>query len=249
MMIFKQLLPGVFLTLLSHMVVASEIEATLGWADIYYLGFPVSGVIEKVHANSGAVVSQSQTLVQLEQQPFQLLVKKHQAKVDTISPLLFDAKLELNHAEELFERTVLSEVELQKVEAKYKGLEAQEQVATMDLELAKWSKRQSVINAPFDGIVIASNMAPGQVISEYNSANIVLQIARKGMMSATLLVNDVNDAQLSQSVKVKVGTQDYTGKIHSIKFLQKTNQFQLEVIFEHANDVQYWPGQKASVIF
>ena len=172
--------------LVSPVIRAGELQGVLGWSDIAKLGFVVTGSVDAVNVQSGARVTRGQMLVQLEQRPFILHMKKYKASIETIEPLLFDSQIELSQAEELYDRTVLSQVELQKIEARHRGLQAQSRVAQMDYELAKWRLEKSGIKAPFDGLVINNQFISGQVIGEENKVEVALLIAPAGVMSVTV---------------------------------------------------------------
>ncbi len=245
----KQIFLAIILSMLPQLIVAKEVQGVLAWSDVSQLGFPVNGVIDGVKVKPGMRVKKGQLLAQLEQKPFQLIVKRCQAKVDTVEPLLFDAKLELTHAEELFERTVLSEVELQRVEAKYKGLEAQKQVETMNLRMAKWRMKKSTLVAPFDAIVVENNMLGGQVVSDESSAQIMMSIVRVGAMNVNILLDDLSGVAIDHAVKIKMNGDEYKGKLSYIKINKNNNQFNVVASFNYPDNRQYWPGQSVSVIY
>ncbi|MCW8955844.1 MAG: biotin/lipoyl-binding protein, partial [Gammaproteobacteria bacterium] len=88
-------------------LLADELVATLDWANPQLLAFPVLGVIEQVNAQPGERVKQGQQLARLDQQPFKIAINRYQASVEAIEPMIGDARREYQHAQELYDQTVL----------------------------------------------------------------------------------------------------------------------------------------------
>ena len=231
---------------------AAELQGTVGWARISPLGFTVTGVVDLVAVQPGAKVSKGQLLVQLEQRPFTIDVKKYRANTETIEPLLFDSKIELSQAEELYDRTVLSQVELQKIEARHRGLEAQSRVAQMEFELAKWRLEKSSLLAPFDGIVVSNAFSSGQIVSEENKADISLLLASSSFMSLTVAVSAEELAALpiNHSVKIQLGSDSMPGVVrqHDMQANDK-GLLRCVIEFENPQGRTYYAGQTAKVIY
>ena len=142
---FIKYILALFLSFSSH---AQQLQGVLDWGETVKLGFPVTGVVQDVHVNAGDRVKSGQVLVSLDQQPFNAAVQKCKARLERIQPSIFDAKLELDRAEELFERTVLSEVELQRIDGDYKELLAEENMIKADQQQMKWKLAKSKLISP-----------------------------------------------------------------------------------------------------
>lgn len=197
---------------------AAELMGTLDWANPRMLAFPVAGIIEEVSAQSGEQLKQGQLVARLDQQPFKIAIDRLRASSDAIKPLIDDARREYQHAQELFEQTVLSEVELQKKQAQLAHLQAEQRMLKEDVALALWQQQRSVLRAPADGVLISSNLLPGMVISEENQAQAFALFAETSMMAIRL---DLTAQQrrlfsMGQIFEIKIDEQRLKAQVSSI---------------------------------
>ncbi len=233
-------------------LLAEELVGTLDWANPRMLAFPVTGVIEQVNVQPGERVKQGQLLARLDQQPFKIGIDRHQANVDAIEPLIEDARREYRHAQELFEQTVLSEVELLKKQAQLVRLQAEQRMTQQDVALANWQQQRSVLRAPGDGVLISSNLLPGMVISEENQAQVFALFTETSMMAVRL---DLNATQrgvfsLGQSLEVNIGKQRIKAQVSSINNKGTVpGGYQMVLQFMQTPDQQYIAGQTATVMY
>lgn len=236
--------------LLVHgVVVAAEYTAVLDWGDKTLMAFPVTGVVQSLHAQPGEAVKKGQLLARMDATPFIAKVKKYKANIARIKPLLADAHRELEQAQELFDQTVLSVVELQKIEGIYQRLQAEDQVARAELALAQWRVNKTQLNAPNDGRLVGSNLLPGMVISRENKAQVGLVLAASDTMQAIASVDAGQLAHLKVGQTVKVGVDDklFSGQILAIVQTEdRSSSYQLMVKFNSGQ--LYWAGQPAKVI-
>ncbi len=126
--------------------------AGMASAQTLVLSVPGSGRVAEVMVSPGQQVRAGTLLIQLDARAANALLAQRQAE------------RELDRAEELFERTVLSVTDLQlarsafaKVDAQYRAAEAAALRAEAELEDLR-------INAPTDGIVKSVLVARGQVV-------------------------------------------------------------------------------------
>lgn len=231
---------------------AQTIEGVLEWGNATVLSFSVTGTVQLVGVHPGEEIKKSQLLAYLGKQPFDIKIQKYKFKVEEIQPLIFDAKLEMAHAKELFERTVLSEVELQKIEAHLKGLQAREKAAQSDVALAQWQYGKSRLVAPYDGIVVESNLQKGMVISEENKSDVKLIVAQKNIMQVSVLIGIdlIKNIEIGQNVDVVVAGNNYQGVLKAINIgSSAAEKLTAKIQFSHNHKPMYFAGQKAKVIF
>lgn len=233
-------------------LLAAELVGTLDWTNQHMLAFPVYGVIEVVSVQPGQQVKQGQLLATLDQQPFNIAINRHQASVDAVEPLINDARREYQHAQELFEQTVLSEVELQKKQAQLLHLQAEQKIALQDVALARWQQQRSVLRAPADGVLVRSNLIPGLVISRENQAQVFALFAATTMMALHV---DISAQQrlafsLGQILDVKIDKQRLKAQVSSIN-IKGTEPviYQMALQFKPTSDQQYVAGQSATVVY
>ena len=165
-------LVGVLLWPLAAKTLAADIPAVVGWAQRVELGTLVSGVVSEVHVRPGQQVSEGDRLLSLDKRGFSSQVSRRAAEHRHAQAVLEEAQREDERAIELYDRTVLSDFE------RNQALVA----ARLDLE-------RSVIQAPFDGAVLAVNAARGQsVVSELQSQPLVV-VADTRRLRARALVD------------------------------------------------------------
>ena len=138
--------------------------AGMASAQTLVLSVPGSGRVAEVMVSPGQQVRAGTLLIQLDARAANALLAQRQAERDALREEQAEAQRELDRAEELFERTVLSVTDLQlarsafaKVDAQYRAAEAAALRAVAELEDLR-------INAPTDGIVKSVLVARGQVV-------------------------------------------------------------------------------------
>jgi RND family efflux transporter MFP subunit len=138
--------------------------AGMASAQTLVLSVPGSGRVAEVMVSPGQQVRAGTLLIQLDARAANALLAQRQAERDALREEQAEAQRELDRAEELFERTVLSVTDLQlarsafaKVDAQYRAAEAAALRAEAELEDLR-------INAPTDGIVKSVLVARGQVV-------------------------------------------------------------------------------------
>jgi multidrug efflux system membrane fusion protein len=128
------------------------------------LGVPVSGVIGELHVAPGDQVKRGQRLLALDPRPFRLRLRAVEATVARLRPERDERARELERAQELYDRTVLSDVELQHARNAAEMAAAAYEEAESARELAALELEYSVLRAPSDGTVVGVEAAVGQVV-------------------------------------------------------------------------------------
>ena len=236
--------------LFSFNLCAKDFNGLLSWPTRHVLSFPVTGIVETVFVQAGQQVSQGQKLAHLDLQPFQFRINRMQAKLNRIAPLLFDAQRDFDQAQELFERTVLSEVELQKIESTLKTLKADNDQVMAELALARWQHDHAQLHAPFSGRIIRQLLQTGQVISAESMSEIKMELVADRLMQVVFSVpaEQVAEFKIGQQTAVEVASQRYPAIVKSI--VSASNEdYRISLEFSHKSDIQYVAGQKAKAIF
>jgi multidrug efflux system membrane fusion protein len=155
-------------------VLAADVAAVVDWSQRVELGTLVSGVVSEVHVRPGQVVRQGDTLVSLDDRGFGSQVSRRLAEHRHAQAMLEEAVREDERAAELYDRTVLSDFERNQALIALQLARAKAEAARSDLVDARLDLERSVVRAPFDGVVLAVNAAPGQtVVSELQSQPMV----------------------------------------------------------------------------
>ena len=182
---------------------AEEVPAVVGWAQRVELGMPVSGVIAEVHVDAGQKVGQGDPLISLDAREFRSQVGRYLAAHRHAKALLEEAQREDERAIELYDRTVLSDFERNQALIALESARAVAEAARGDLLQARLALERSVIRAPFDGLVLAIEAAPGQsVVSELQSTPLIT-IADNRRYRARADVDAAQAARLTAGTSVR----------------------------------------------
>lgn len=208
----------VLLAVSTTTALAAEVQARLDWARRVALGVPVSGVITEVSVRPGEVVQQGQMLLKLDQRGFAARLAAAKAKVDGMTHAHGEAQRELERAEELYERMLLSDHELVEARVAFGNADAAFRSAQAELAEAQMDLEYSEIRAPYTGVVIARRAEAGQTVAAELQSVALIDLAESGRMVAEARVGlgQVEKVQLGDKVAVKVGAKRYEGTIAGV---------------------------------
>jgi RND family efflux transporter MFP subunit len=232
---------------------AADFEAKLDWAGIYVVSFPLDGGVASVHVRQGDRVARGAKLVELNTVPIEISISRYQSELAARRPVLADAKREFEHAQSLYEQTVLSDVELQRARHTYEKASAELAVSRAQLEYAQWQKGMASVAAPWDARVVQRNVEPGQMLVAEQRSRPLLVLAKADLMaaSAVLPLLSVQTLQTGQAAEVLIGDHQYAATVAALGMTPETgvkqDSYRVVVEFEvGANDV-YRAGQAATI--
>lgn len=206
---------GALVCLSSALVSAAEYAAVLEWSQYTTLSTPVSGVIKKIYVHAGDKVRKNQPLVQLDPRLFMAEIRRAQAQASRFRLVQDEARRELERTRELYERTVISEHDLQLAEIAHKIAEADLISAEARLTEAKFNMEYSEIRAPFDGRILNLAIQPGQAIINTHLATPMLSMASDSTMlaRAETTFEDLARLRPDSEVEIWIGDKRYQGRI------------------------------------
>ena len=143
------------------------------------LGVLVSGEVAEVLARRGVAVRKGQLLVRLEEAPFRARLGAAEARLRAEEAALRQADRELERARELYERTLLSDYELQEAEVAQLQARARRAGAWSRLVEARTDLARARLRAPFDGRVGRVFAYPGMVVQNSQQVQPLLELVRK----------------------------------------------------------------------
>ncbi|HEX9636946.1 MAG TPA: efflux RND transporter periplasmic adaptor subunit, partial [Acidobacteriota bacterium] len=174
----------------------------------------VTGKVEEVLIEEGMHVERGQVLARLDTSNVEVNLRLAEAQlatarasVEETKVRLVEAELTLGRNERLVEREVASQAELDRARAEADSLKARLQVQQDEIEVAHrqialWRQEQEdrIIRAPFDGVVVAKNAQPGEMISPISAGG---GFTRTGIgtvvdMSSLEIEVDVNEAYINR---------------------------------------------------
>lgn len=232
---------------------AVEIAATLHWSKRVELSTPVSGVIKSVLVDTGDRVKAGDILLQLDDRHYVAARDKASAELKDANEKRKEAKRELDRAQELYDRTVLSEHDLQT--AKNAKVEADAAYATAKAALvnAELKLEYSRIRAPFDAYIIERHAEVGQTVVSQLKPETLLIVAAAGEMIAR---GYIEPAQLKTPLRgrpaqVVVAGVRYDGKVKHVGLepVKRDKQgiyYEVDVVF-HSGTHSLRAGQQVTV--
>jgi len=237
--------------IISQNVFALEFDGVLDWNRRVSLSTPVSGVVSGVFVQLGDKVDSGAKLVELDSTVFFANVKKTKAAVTAQDRLYLEAGRELERNQELYERTVLSDrdLELAKIAYDRAGLELAS--AKADLAVAEQQLKYSVIRAPFTAYIIAKNVEPGQTIVTTQNAPMMLEIVDANTMIAKVKASFSRTKRLTKGMQATLvfDNKSIKGAIQSVG-IEPVNkgqdQYRVSIAF-NTHGKRFRAGQKVKV--
>ena len=232
---------------------AEQVEATLQWVRTVPLSTAVSGVIDTVNVSKGDRVKSGQVLLGLVAKTFQADLKAQQANLKKAENNNDEAERELERTQELYDRTLLSDHDLQLGKIQRDAAAAELQTARAKLSKAEHDLFYSVVRAPFDAWVLQRNAQPGQVVVVNLQASPLLVLAEAGRMLARSEVGGATAGKLrlGTTTQVVVAGKKYSGKISFISLepvKPGVDKYTVDVTFPSGNSVLR-VGRAAKVTF
>lgn len=183
---------------------ALDLEGELAWDRRVELGTTVSGTITEVRVVPGQRVEQGQVLVELDQRLYRARVERAKAALDQAKQQREEARRELERAQELYDRTVLSVHERTLAEIAVAEADAAFRNAQASLTEARLEQEYSRVTAPFGGLVVAVQAAPGEAVANRLQVKPLVVLAASQRMKAVAQVDDKQAAALGPGSPVRL---------------------------------------------
>lgn len=221
------------LLLTAHSLNAAEIPASISWSGLRYLGLPLSGVVKTVHIRAGSFVARGVPLLSLDCGQYNARRAHSQAIVDGLAPGVERAEKDKLLADELFDRTVLSEIEHRDAELKFIETRSHYLAAVASNEENSWLQNNCVLKADRQLFVLDVHVAPGELVNLKTSDAKLITVADRNAMQAlaTVSLPLKQSYKTGKKVNVDINGQILKGKIIAVRYLAENNA-QLVVRFE-----------------
>ncbi len=232
-------------------VSAEEFEAVLGWSKRVELSTPVNGLVQKVFVQPGKIVAKGEVLIQLDPRSFKADLIYAKAEFNNTDEQRQEAKRELDRQTDMYDRTMLSDHDLQVAKNNFTSAQALYLQAQSSLTKAKLNLEYSAIRAPFNAIIISTTTVKGQVVaSEINPPVLVVVAEAHRMLARFYTTTDkIKSFIVNQEVKINVAENSYQGKILNIALEPgklKVDHYAVDVLFDSKNNILR-AGQKVIV--
>ncbi|WP_238457782.1 efflux RND transporter periplasmic adaptor subunit [Desulforamulus ferrireducens] len=196
-------------------VISGKIEAV----QMANLVSKVAGKVEMVHVDIGTPVKAGQVLMSLDAGDKAAEIEVATAQVNSAQVEYELAQSNYQRGQELLAAQAISQAEYEKTyEGPFKRAEAQLQSAQASLKKQQITYNDMFMKAPFDGVITARNINPGEMAGTQNTVFTLVnldQVVIKGMVNE----NFINQLQNGQAVKVRVpaaSDQEFTGVINNL---------------------------------
>ena len=166
---------SLFVALFVSLLMINNVFAQEGQSG-YKITSPVSGVIKTVYVKPGQMVKKGDLLLEFDDSLIASNLSEVKAKIQLAKLNKVEAKKEFARAEELYDRTVLSDQELQQANVLYSKALAQYAAAKNELVHAQWDMDHTKLYAAFAGQVSQIYSYPGQYVNNEFTAQTLLII-------------------------------------------------------------------------
>ena len=202
-----------------YSVNAVELDAVIGWADIRQIGVPISGQIKSIMP-AGSYVKQGEIMLSIKCGVYNAELKQHQAIAKGLTPAVETALKDKELADELFDRTVLSEVEHRNAELLYIKAKSEYDSSLARIKQAKIKAGYCELKADQSQIILKTHVGADEMYTLESSKPVLLTVAsRNSMLAVSKQMLPLNKVYRSgQPVKVNVDGKGYDGKIQSVSF-------------------------------
>jgi RND family efflux transporter MFP subunit len=240
---------GLFAAAASVPATAADVDALVQWSRRTELATPVSGVVASVPVNAGERVTKGQLLLALDDAPFRAAVQEAEALLAQRKIERTEVARDAKQAQELYERTVLSTVELENAKMKLARAEAGDKEANAALDRARYRLRVSALRAPFDAVVLSRHAEPGQSVAAEFAPPVLLVIAATGeyLAQARVSAGRIAGLTLGQTLSVMVDGKTYPARLKALAHEPAGGKeaYVLEALFSTAQPLH--AGQAARI--
>jgi RND family efflux transporter MFP subunit len=134
-------------------------------AETTTLSFRVPGKIETLSADVGDEVAEGEVLGKLDQRDFRLKVNETESKLESIQATLNEARKNWERGKELVDSNAISDARFDRLESAYEQARAKRNATREALETARSALDDTVLEAPFDGVINRRMAEPFEQVS------------------------------------------------------------------------------------
>ena len=229
---------------------AESILARVDWAHKVELRIPVTGIITRVNVETGQLVKKGRILVQLDQRAFRANLRHWQAEVSAKKSAYEEARRELERYQSLYDRTMLSDHELQLAKNQLAEANAAFIKARAGLTQARVALDNSTLRAPFNAIVLKKTAELGQAVVIGERQSPLLTLASSETRKAIASVNSARASAftMGDAVEVRAGTAVMPGRIVAMHMPDSAiDRIDIIARFEVGKN-QIMPGAEVTII-
>jgi RND family efflux transporter MFP subunit len=196
----------------------AEYDADIQFAHRVTLSVPVSGEISQVNVEPGKQINSGDILLTLNKTPFEASMRQAKANVSKYNAIQKEANRDLELLTELYDRGVLSKIDLENGQLKLQRAKADSDVAHANLTKATYNLDRASIMAPFDGWVINVKVNNYESVNNVVKVMPLITVVENGRYIARTQapLSAVNKLKIGNKTKVIIGNQSFSGKVAAI---------------------------------
>jgi HlyD family secretion protein len=216
----------------------------------------ISGQIIDVRVDYNSKVKQGDILARLDTATYDSRLRQAEAQLANTRANHTLVKLNLDRSKVLFERNLVSQQELDQMEAQFQQANAQLLIQTAAVENAKTDLSRCTIYAPIDGIVIDRLAEVGRTVAASLNAPTLFTIVNdltKMQIKAAVAEADIGNVEVGQDVTFTVDAftnRQFRGRVEQLRNLPTTAQNVVTyatIIGVRNDDLRLKPGMTANV--
>jgi RND family efflux transporter MFP subunit len=206
---------AVLLCLGSTRLLAIDLNGQTEFAQRLTLNSSISGRVEVINVSVGQQVAAGEVLLSLVPTGLKANADIAAAQVDSLAPAVDRMLVEMEKAQELFDRDSLALVELQLAEQNYAIAQANLAGAKARLARALFRLSQADIRSPINGVVFSIATFAGQYINTaVNNQTLLTVVDNSSMTMQSLLPLELwEESLMGRPARVTVQQQIYQGKV------------------------------------
>lgn len=210
------------LLLVSFPLGAAEWEGTVEWGPQVSLSTNLAAEVVRLGAAPGQRVKRGEVLAELESGVVQSHLESARAGVAHHKLVRAEARSELQRSEELYERTLLSDHDLDVARIAAAAAEAGYLQALAQLKEAQRAVELTRISAPVDALVTERHVEVGETVNGVFQAAKIYTLVPVGVYRVRLAPDATQAAAMAvgKGVEVTVGSRRYRGEVTSIAYLR-----------------------------
>lgn len=218
---------------------ALTLNGYTGFASTFDISASSSGMVVLVNVKPGQRIKKGDVLLTLDATLHQARLAGSKAIEKSLLPAVETSRLELERAQELYDRDSLSQVELKNAENRLAEAEGEYQAAQAESAVAGYYLNNTVIRSPVSGRVLQVYTNLAEYIDPAVNTKILVTLVQSRKMKAIALVNSDqwNPQLVNKKATVTYAKKIFNGKVSYIGYKRIKQSsglpaYELHVTFE-----------------
>ncbi len=168
------------------------------------VGPRVSGIVEAVHVDVGSVVAAGDPLFTTRRIDYQLRVGEAEQALRLAHAETANARRQLERAMQLFTQQVASQGQLDDARTVYEMTSAREGGAESSLAMARQALADTIVRAPYPGVITRRYVDEGTMLSAQMSSAPVVQLMKTDRVEAVVQIPELHLARVRVGTRARV---------------------------------------------